>query len=102
MAIAKKCDRCGKYYEPYNFACDSEKINGVKTLNIDDNGKYFAQDTLDFCPECCEEFNIWLNRKGSIVTCDFGISKHDENIGNGYMPDIMGWDKQEIALKPLG
>ena len=35
MAIAKKCDICGKYYELYNVARNASKPNGFMVVNID-------------------------------------------------------------------
>lgn len=65
---AKKCDRCGRYYEPYSIA-DSHmtrtgdfeynvKFNNVATFTDDKNKK-----TYDLCPECAKAFNIWINNK---------------------------------------
>lgn len=62
MAYAKKCDRCGKLYEQYNDREDKHNINGVLTLNIDSVRKYWSNDVLDFCPECCNEFVSWLKK----------------------------------------
>ena len=52
MAIAKKCDICGKLYELYNVRCDSEKVNGLMFLNLDSKNQYFTHNTIDCCPEC--------------------------------------------------
>ncbi len=30
--LAKKCDRCGAFYEPYNVENNKEKANGVAKL----------------------------------------------------------------------
>ena len=54
MAIAKKCDVCGTYYEPYNIKCSSERVNGLMFLNIDTSQKYFSHNTIDCCPKCME------------------------------------------------
>ena len=40
MALAKKCDRCGKFYEEYNTKYDGKNINGILLLNIDCHEKY--------------------------------------------------------------
>ena len=52
MAIAKKCDICGKLYEEYNFEQSMENSNGFMLLNIDRNGDYFRGPACDCCPEC--------------------------------------------------
>ena len=54
MALAKKCDICGKLYESYNERKDKVRVNGFMFLNIDTEGKYYVNDALDCCPECIE------------------------------------------------
>lgn len=54
MAIAKKCDICGKYYELYNVARNASKPNGFMVVNIDSKEQYFSHDALDCCPECMD------------------------------------------------
>ena len=58
MADAKKCDRCGKLFEPY---IDDKKFTKLIILvqNIDSgqhrNGSY------DLCKECNDSFLKWLS-----------------------------------------
>lgn len=55
--IVRKCDRCGKCYEPYR---DNGKhtiakdVNGIAFVNIDIKGNYTGRsiDGYDLCPEC--------------------------------------------------
>ena len=61
MAICKKCDRCGRYYDRYGENKNAKKINGIATLNLDSNRQYYMNDILDLCPECSKSFNSWLN-----------------------------------------
>ena len=53
MGIARKCDVCGKLYEPYNTGAMDE---GYNTLMIckRTKGSDFYQDKLikDLCPDC--------------------------------------------------
>ena len=65
MALAKKCDRCGKLYESYNTTNDSKNINGIMTLNLDDLRKYYSHKPLDLCPECKDAFEEWMKNKSS-------------------------------------
>ena len=58
--IAKKCDRCRAFYEPYNVENSKKKANGVALLNIDKFGKYFSHKPIDFCPNCKDSFDKWL------------------------------------------
>ena len=66
MANAKKCDRCGKLFEPY---IDDEKFTKLIILaqNIDSgqhrNGSY------DLCKECNDSFLEWLSKPS--------IAKHE-------------------------
>lgn len=64
MGLAKKCDRCGKFYDEYNSAEDDKNINGIMTLNIDKQGRYYNHKPLDLCPFCKCSFEKWLNKKG--------------------------------------
>lgn len=64
MALAKKCDRCGKFYDAYNSAKDDKNINGIMTLNIDEQDRYYTHKPLDLCPSCKCSFEKWLNKKG--------------------------------------
>ena len=64
MALAKKCDRCGNFYESYNTTNDSKNINGIMTLNLDEQGRYYEHKPLDLCPNCKDSFEKWLNKKG--------------------------------------
>ena len=62
MAIAKKCDICGKLYEQYNVKRDSKKPNGFHLLSIDSAGKYFVYDSTDCCPDCMESILQHIER----------------------------------------
>lgn len=61
MANAKKCDRCGAYYEK------NQKFRlGKTSLDIKDgimftgaNGSY--TDQIDLCDDCIEKLDIFLN-----------------------------------------
>lgn len=47
MSKAKKCDRCGKYYDPYK----NEILLATGSL----------QNVIDLCPECKGELTDWLS-----------------------------------------
>lgn len=65
--IARKCDKCGKFYEekPVEFQCGS--VIGLKLFN-----RSTTQDTFDLCPDCLEQLRAWLDNdfiaKGSSIT----------------------------------
>lgn len=55
MSDAKKCDRCGAFYDPSDARARIIAVfdkRGVKRLN--DHG--------DTCPECAVAFKTWWNR----------------------------------------
>lgn len=67
---AKKCDRCGAFYERYTREAqpsDSDKIK--KLLSLKRNGFMITQDTgycsenIDLCPECFEKLLKWIDNK---------------------------------------
>ena len=60
MATARKCDRCGCFYEEYNTRNDAKNTNGIMMLNIDMRRKYFSHDIKDLCPRCMEFLVQWL------------------------------------------
>lgn len=64
MASAKKCDRCGKFYDVYNSANSNKKINSLIRANTDGKRQYFAQEIIELCPECMNVFEVWLKNEG--------------------------------------
>lgn len=72
MANAKKCDRCGKYYDEYG-----EDMDVMGNLPIGDvNGIALVSDeynrlSLDICPMCMIQFVDWLNAFDPIVSLTF-------------------------------
>lgn len=61
MAIAKVCDRCGKFYKIYNVQNDASHTNGFMLLNIDEKGTYYSHGAIDLCPECTDSLNKWMH-----------------------------------------
>ena len=66
MAIARKCDRCGGFFEFYTVMVNDESTSiGFNTLT---QGCYSHEDgchhkkSYDLCRECCKEFNEWLDK----------------------------------------
>lgn len=54
MALAKKCDICGKLYETYNFRKNQNKPSGIMLVNVCAGDDYYSGDIIDCCPECME------------------------------------------------
>lgn len=65
MAVARKCDICGTYYEPYNIAESGNEVkkknNGIAFLSIDNNDRYFTGERIDCCPTCLESIKKHIN-----------------------------------------
>lgn len=56
MALAKKCDRCGVLYEPYNG------VNGISFECISAYGDVDkTEKTIDLCPECMTKIRSIFN-----------------------------------------
>lgn len=51
MSNAKKCDRCGAFYEPYKSTVIIQKVTGVRMI------------TMDLCPVCQDSIESWLYLK---------------------------------------
>lgn len=66
MANAKKCDRCGKFFEPYNI--DAGYIEPTMYTNILlkdaslEKGTYRESGDYDLCKECNDSFLEWLSK----------------------------------------
>ena len=69
MAIAKKCDICGKMYDSYNMRADKKNTNGIMFLNIDNCQKYYTGDVMDCCPNCMAaiRLNIDILKNGGEI-----------------------------------
>ena len=59
MAIARKCDRCGKFYEYYPKG-NKVQHNGVQRIYRHKNGNLGYETTFDFCPECMSAFDEFM------------------------------------------
>ena len=72
MANAKKCDRCGKLFEPYNYNIDEgykvpSMYTSIRLRNISLGKETYKElGVYDLCKECNDSFLEWLS-KPSIV-----------------------------------
>lgn len=57
---AKKCDRCGKFYEEYNVANDEKNVNTIRTYNCEIDKGVYSHGPYDLCPECSKQLVDWL------------------------------------------
>ena len=60
MAIAKKCDRCGKYHDIYN---DKENPHSIIPANANFRNQYYSHKIINLCPDCMNELKKWLENK---------------------------------------
>lgn len=67
MSNAKKCDRCGKLFEPYIKRAGYKSASGYNELAVKscriENSEWYEQVTYDLCEQCNEQLHDWL--KGS-------------------------------------
>lgn len=65
MALAKKCDRCGKYYDgnkKYDLH-NYEKVDGIRFTS----GVYQSR-RMDICDDCLSGLRSYLNiKEGEVV-----------------------------------
>lgn len=63
MALARKCDRCGKYYDYYY-----EGSNAIRALSKDEKGTIIREEcTIDLCQDCMVEFNLFMTK---VLICE--------------------------------
>ena len=63
MALAKKCDRCGKYYEEnYKFrpGLFSNAVSNIVTVGRSDIRPDKVCDDFDMCDDCLTSFYDWF------------------------------------------
>ena len=74
MALAKKCDRCGKLYEHYPMVNKTEwnAIRKIQRNPVGDTVNSAYTPAIDLCPECMNEFEKFMSVK-------FQEDKNDEN-----------------------
>lgn len=57
---AKKCDRCGRFYEKYG---GDKQANAVRKINNDTAILCTCEKTYEVCPECMRDFESWLKHE---------------------------------------
>lgn len=62
MALAKKCDICGKYYDPYEIEICEKLVNGFTWTWTDSDELFFCpiKKALDCCPECMAKIRDFI------------------------------------------
>lgn len=79
MALAKKCDRCGKLYEVEKREILRNPVDGLSLITRQpDNSSVCNRRYIDLCPQCLKSLDYWLNMRFEPV---FAI-KEEENAEN--------------------
>lgn len=64
MALAKKCDICGDYYDPYEVEMDGKKLNGFTWTWADvlEANEFLCpmDEAIDCCPECMRKIQHFV------------------------------------------
>lgn len=63
--LAKKCDRCGEYYDNYHnlLSIAKARANGIALIDIDDATEgYLERKYIDLCPNCLNDFQSWMTK----------------------------------------
>lgn len=64
MATCKKCDKCGKIYKEddrFSVRYSAKRLYSIKIEEINGLGE-ITQRRIDLCPECKEEFNLFMKQ----------------------------------------
>lgn len=66
MSVAKRCNRCHKFFDLYpysngNNGNNRECVNGITVASISDEQKFYNVELLDLCPECLHGLKVWLD-----------------------------------------
>ena len=63
MAVAKKCDRCGKLYEHYPTG-KKLQYNAIRRIQRNAIGNTINSSyAIDLCPKCMDEFEKFMTAK---------------------------------------
>lgn len=63
MALAKKCDRCGKLYENYLIGNIPGNYNAIRLVRVDVSGVVdIEKKPMDLCQECMSSFDKFMTK----------------------------------------
>ena len=79
MSMAKKCDRCGKLYEPKQELSDKELRKGAWRFNIIRDDHPYGETRIDLCDSCRDLFYFWFcNEKTSKMILEENIEAKED------------------------
>ncbi len=94
MSRAKKCDRCGGFFDPIHMTGDMCLIRNPvfkNSQNVIDGtvGEYFfhgnSADYIDLCPDCAKEFRMFM--QGWKVAYKLEENEDIQNVFESYGSD---------------
>lgn len=61
MSLARKCDRCGKFYETYaGQDANDFGFNRITLKDVDNANHYWIREHFDLCQKCSTDLENWL------------------------------------------
>lgn len=63
---AKKCDRCGKFYESYDGSREfknTKRSNAVILIDSDLDNKHWYHESFDLCQNCMRKLEKFIENK---------------------------------------
>ena len=98
MALAKKCDRCGKFYEHYPIGNWPGEYNAIEKVRLGKNGAVeYRSSGMDLCPDCMYSFVKFM--KGSKIVEDKNNRQRNEKVMD---IDISKFEFEERFESALG
>jgi hypothetical protein len=76
---AKKCDRCGSYYEEKSNIGDDIYDARIEVVTLDASTNYYSKKKYDLCPVCTLRLQRFLLNE-NINTVDILIEKPDKTL----------------------
>lgn len=61
MSYAKKCDRCGALFEPYDY----QNIGEAWRYSVLRDNHPYEENRLDLCNSCRIELEKWIKKGGT-------------------------------------
>lgn len=60
---ARKCDRCGEFYEEYATEYGSKESDTVLFVNTCSSITYITQKEFNLCKKCMSELKKWMGEE---------------------------------------
>ena len=66
---ARKCDRCGRFYDHYQGEIFEKtgRANALRLIDRYENNTFISRNAYDLCPECMKELEEFLGIGGADV-----------------------------------